>query len=91
MEQICCVLQIDGSYKFKIAVSDLQALFGTLSNNMFGITVDVTETMTGNTLSGTADIKYYSRLEKLAFLEGATNFKPGMEFSSYVCICYYFA
>lgn len=83
-----CILepQVDGAYKFKVPVSELEQLFNSLSGNMFTVTVDVTERVTGTTLSGSSEIQYYDRAEKMQFMEGAENFKPGMTYTSYVCL-----
>jgi len=78
------LIQIDGSYKFKIPVAELEELFNSLSGNTFVVSADVTERTTGNILSGSSEIRFYSHAEKMMFIEGAKNFKPGMTYSSFV-------
>ena len=78
-----------GTYKFQIDREELFAALGVTSATTLVLDVNVTETLTGNTLSDSAEVVFYTRTEKLVFLSGANNFKPGLRYKTYVSICLY--
>ena len=58
--------------------------FGTLNYATLELVAEVEEGLTGNIRSGTTEIRYHDREEKLVFMDGARNFKPGLKYTCYV-------
>jgi hypothetical protein len=77
-------LQINGIQSFSIDMKSLVDKFGNLNFATLELVADVEEGLTGNIRSGSNEIKYYEREEKLVFMDGANNFKPGLKYTCYV-------
>lgn len=62
----------------------LVSLFGNLNYAELEIATEVEEALTGNSHIGSTNIQYYETEEKLIFMDGANNFKPGLKYTCYV-------
>ena len=80
--------QVNGEYSFQINRTELFEKLGITFPTILEVEAEVTETLTGKTLSNVEEIQYFDREEKLVFLEGADNFKPGLKYTGYVCVCF---
>jgi len=54
------------------------------TGSSYTIKADVEETLTTKTYSGSTEYRFYSYNEKLTFLTGSGNFKPGLPYTAYV-------
>lgn len=87
MSYILITSQIDGEATFEVPLSFLQRLTRNIEYETFLVHANVTEGITGITLEGEADMRYYGNPYKLEFFPNMPdNFKPGFgPYPVYVC------
>ncbi|XP_052795598.1 CD109 antigen-like isoform X2 [Mya arenaria] len=79
--------KINGDYQFQIPMEQLsEALGGVQNGETYTLFAEVEEGLTENIRNGSADIRLFKRDEKMVFLEGASNFKPGLPYSAYAFV-----
>lgn len=72
------IKQVDGEAAFEIPTNILERLSRNMGYETFLVHANVTETITGITLDGEAEIRYYSNPYQLEFFPNMPdNFKPG--------------
>ncbi|XP_045202749.2 CD109 antigen-like [Mercenaria mercenaria] len=83
-KELSLSFKINGVYKFIIDMKTLVDTLGSLNYATLELVAKVEEGLTGNTRTGSAEIQYFDREEKLVFMDGADNFKPGLKYTCYL-------
>nr|BAE44110.1 thioester-containing protein [Tauphaedusa tau] len=76
---------VDGEAKVTIPMADVKRIRTSLNGNVLIVTANVSESLTGNTMSGNGTVKLYDKGVTLEFPKTNPNtFKPGLKYTAYL-------
>ncbi|GFO10653.1 Cd109 antigen-like [Plakobranchus ocellatus] len=74
---------VDGEAKVTVPLANLKSLDGYLDRDILIVSANVTESLTGNVMSGNSTVTMYDRGVKLEFPESnPKTFRPGLEYTA---------
>lgn len=83
----CVLFQVDGEAKVSIPLADVKKVSTSLDGHFLFVRANVSESLTGNTMSAEAKVKMHDKGVVLEFpTSNPTTFKPGLRYTAYVSV-----